>query len=195
MVWNNGDGSDVMEGAIGSDTVEVNGSTTDGDNFLTVPNGARVRFDRVNLVPFTLDIGTTENLEVNGLGGDDVIAAAGGLQNLIGLAFDGGTGGDRLIGSTGDDILTGGTGGDVIQGSDGRDRLDGQAGRDTLKGGGGQDWLDGAGGRDAFAAGGGNDRIDSSGQVLERVNCGAGLDKVKGGVLDRTRANCEVVRP
>ena len=76
MVWNNGDGSDLMEGGDGNDTAEVNGSDTDGDSFTIAANGARVDFDRVNLVPFSLDIGTTESLEVNGHGGDDTITGA-----------------------------------------------------------------------------------------------------------------------
>ena len=55
MVWNNGDGSDVMRGRDGTDRVEVNGASTAGDVFTVAPNGDRVRFDRTNLGPFTLD--------------------------------------------------------------------------------------------------------------------------------------------
>ena len=71
MIWNNGDNTDLNEGGTGNDTVEVNGANA-GDQFTIAPNGSRVRFDRLNLIPFSLDIGTTENLVVNGLGGDDV---------------------------------------------------------------------------------------------------------------------------
>ena len=56
LVWNNGDGSDVMDGDAGNDGVEVNGSPTAGDDFTINPNGARVDFDRVNLGIFSLDI-------------------------------------------------------------------------------------------------------------------------------------------
>ena len=48
-------------------------------------NGTRVRFDRVSPAPFSLDIGTTENLVVNANGGDDVITAGNGLASLIKL--------------------------------------------------------------------------------------------------------------
>ena len=65
MVWNNGDGSDLMEGGAGWDTAEVNGSDSSGDEFTIAANGARVDFDRVNFGQFSLDIGTTERLEVN----------------------------------------------------------------------------------------------------------------------------------
>jgi hypothetical protein len=41
----------------GFDEIEVNGAATAADTFTIVPNAARVKFDRTNLVPFTLDIG------------------------------------------------------------------------------------------------------------------------------------------
>ena len=72
-VWNNGDGSDNMDGEAGLDRVEVNGAAGAGDAFEIAPNGLRVKFDRVNLVPFTLDIATAETFEINGLGGDDTL--------------------------------------------------------------------------------------------------------------------------
>ena len=98
MIWNNGDGSDLMEGEAGHDVVEVNGSSTDGDVFTINPNGHRVDFDRLNLVPFSLDIGTTERLEVNGQGGHDQITGASGLAGKIKLDLDGGAGNDRITG-------------------------------------------------------------------------------------------------
>jgi Ca2+-binding RTX toxin-like protein len=75
IVWNNGDGSDVIEGGAGdSDLVMVNGSGS-GDDFLaqSAP-GSRVRFERTNLTPFALDIGSVEDLIVNGGTGGDNIA-------------------------------------------------------------------------------------------------------------------------
>ena len=73
LVWNNGDATDVMNGGGGHDDVEVNGAPTAGDVFTIQPNGARIKFDRTNLVPFSLDIGSSETLHANGLGGDDAI--------------------------------------------------------------------------------------------------------------------------
>ena len=90
LVWNNGDGSDRMEGGAGNDTVQVNGDDGAGDNFSIDPNGTRVRFQRNNLGLFTLDIGTTENLDVNGQGGNDLIDANASLVALIELDLDGG---------------------------------------------------------------------------------------------------------
>ena len=62
LVWSNGDGSDVMDGGAGNDTVQVNGAVgAVGDAFLVQPGaGGRLDFRRTNLGLFALDIGTTE---------------------------------------------------------------------------------------------------------------------------------------
>src|SRR4051812_11921179 len=78
MIWNPGDDSDLMEGGDGTDTAEVNGGNG-AEVFAITANGTRVRFDRVTPAPFSLDIGTTENLVVNANGGDDTISAVGNL--------------------------------------------------------------------------------------------------------------------
>src|SRR6476660_8061552 len=93
MIWNPGDGSDLFEGGDGTDTAEVNGGNG-AETFSITANGTRVRFDRISPAPFFLDIGTTENLVVNGNGGDDVITASNGLASLIHLTLNGGTGND-----------------------------------------------------------------------------------------------------
>lgn len=134
MVWNNGDGSDRMEGGQGYDTTEVNGSTTDGDHFTIAANGARVDFDRINLVPFSLDIGTTEVLRVNGGGGNDTITGSAGLAGLITLELNGGAGRDVLKGGDGWDLLTGGAGGDTFVFGRGVDTItDFQNGHDKIQ--------------------------------------------------------------
>ena len=134
MVWNNGDGSDRMEGGQGWDTAEVNGSVTDGDNFTIAANGARVDFDRLNLVPFSLDIGSTEVLEVNGLGGNDTITGGNGLDGKIRLDLDGGAGWDVIKGGDGDDLMTGGAGRDTFVFGRGEDTItDFQNGQDKIK--------------------------------------------------------------
>ena len=44
LVWNNGDGSDVMDGDGGNDEIEVNGSANAGDQFVIAPgSGGRTR--------------------------------------------------------------------------------------------------------------------------------------------------------
>src|SRR4051794_6128656 len=93
MIWNPGDDTDLFEGGDGIDTAEVNGGNG-AEVFTVTANGARVRFDRVSPAPFSLDIGTTENLVINANGGDDVITAGNGLATLISLTIDGGAGND-----------------------------------------------------------------------------------------------------
>jgi Ca2+-binding RTX toxin-like protein len=76
MIWNPGDDSDLFEGGSGIDTAEVNGGNG-SEVFTVTANGDRVRFDRVSPAPFSIDIGTTENLVVNMNGGDDTFSATG----------------------------------------------------------------------------------------------------------------------
>ena len=78
MIWNPGDDTDLFEGGDGTDTAEVNGGNG-AEQFQITPNGTRVRFDRLNPAPFSIDIGTTENLVLNANGGDDVVTAGNGL--------------------------------------------------------------------------------------------------------------------
>ncbi len=70
MIWNPGDGTDLNEGGAGTDTVEVNGGNG-AETFTVTPNGTRVRFDRTDPAPFSIDIGTSENLVLNANDGDD----------------------------------------------------------------------------------------------------------------------------
>src|SRR5215207_9551051 len=63
MIWNPGDDTDLFEGGAGTDTAEVNGGNG-GEVFTVTANGARVRFDRLEPAPFSLDIGTTEVLQL-----------------------------------------------------------------------------------------------------------------------------------
>ncbi|HEY3149500.1 MAG TPA: calcium-binding protein, partial [Dongiaceae bacterium] len=151
MIWNPGDDSDLFEGGADIDAAEVNGGNG-AEVFAITANGTRVRVDRIDPAPFSLDIGTTEELVINANGGDDVISASGNLAALIHLALDGGAGNDRILGGNGNDLLLGGDGDDFIDGNqgsdvarlgagndvfqwdpgDGSDVVEGQAGTDTL---------------------------------------------------------------
>ena len=70
MIWNPGDDTDLFEGGAGTDTAEVNGGGG-AEVFTATANGTRVRFDRLDPAPFSIDIGTTENLVLNMNGGND----------------------------------------------------------------------------------------------------------------------------
>ncbi|MBB1493329.1 calcium-binding protein [Paracoccus sp. MC1854] len=204
MIWNNGDGSDVMEGGAGYDIVQVNGAVV-GDAFTIAANGARVDFDRTNLVPFSLDIGSTERLDVNGGGGADTITGSAGLAGLIRLRLDGGADNDRITGGDGADVLLGGEGNDVLLGDRGADRVYGGNGNDrmiwnngdgsdVMEGGAGYDTVqvNGAAVGDAFTIGANGPRVDfdrtnivtfsldiGSTERLD-VNGGGGADTITG---------------
>jgi Ca2+-binding RTX toxin-like protein len=149
-VWNNGDGSDRMDGGNGVDRAEVNGAAGQGDAFTIAPNGARAKFDRTNLVPFTLDIGSEEALDVRGAGGDDTFSAQPGTSALLAVTADGGPGNDTLTGAEEADSFFGGSGNDTLDGGHGADLLDGQDGDDTLRSRDGQsDLVRGGAGTDS----------------------------------------------
>ena len=77
FIWNNGDNSDVVEGDEGVDVQIVNGSTgATGDAFvLRTKTGDQTRafFERTNLVPFTIDMGKVEQVDINSLAGGDTV--------------------------------------------------------------------------------------------------------------------------
>jgi Ca2+-binding RTX toxin-like protein len=143
MIWNPGDGSDFNEGGDGIDTVEVNGGAA-AETFTVTANGARVRFDRTDPAPFSIDVGTSEKLTLNANDGNDVITAGNGLAPLIALTIDGGAGNDTITGGDGNDTIIGGKGNDsafmgagndtfVWNAGDGSDVVEGQGGHDTLQ--------------------------------------------------------------
>jgi Ca2+-binding RTX toxin-like protein len=157
MIWNPGDGTDLMEGGDGIDTAQVNGGNG-AENFTVTANGTRVRFDRISPAPFSLDIGTTENLVLNMGGGDDVFTASNGLASLISLTVDGGDGNDTITGGDGNDTLIGGNGNDVIAGGRGNDTALLGAGNDTFvwNPGDGSDVVEGQDGNDTLVFNGAN---------------------------------------
>jgi Ca2+-binding RTX toxin-like protein len=165
MIWNPGDGSDLFEGGDGNDTAEVNGGNG-AETFTIAANGSRVRFDRITPAPFSLDIGTTENLVVNANGGDDIITAGNGLASLIKLTIDGGAGNDTITGGDGNDTLIGGDGDDLITGGRGNDTALLGAGNDTFvwNPGDGSDVVEGQDGADTLVFNGSNvgEKIDIS---------------------------------
>jgi Ca2+-binding RTX toxin-like protein len=171
MIWNPGDGSDLFEGGDGTDTAEVNGGNA-SETFTITANGTRVRFDRVSPAPFSLDIGTTENLVVNANGGDDTITAGNGLAGLIKLTIDGGAGNDFITGGDGNDTLLGGDGNDVVIGGRGNDTAQLGAGDDTFvwNPGDGSDVVEGQDGTDTLVFNGSN--------VSEKISISANHGRV-----------------
>jgi Ca2+-binding RTX toxin-like protein len=165
LIWNPGDDTDLFEGATGIDTGEVNGGNG-AEVFTVTANGERVRFDRVSPAPFSLDIGTIENLVVNMNGGNDSFSATGNLSALIQLTVDGGAGNDTILGGNGADTLLGGDGNDFVDGNQGNDVGLLGAGDDVFQWdpGDGNDTVEGQSGTDTLAFNGANiaEKIDIS---------------------------------
>jgi Ca2+-binding RTX toxin-like protein len=157
MIWNPGDDTDLVEGGDGTDTAEVNGGNG-AEDFTATANGTRVRFDRLDPAPFSLDMGTTEKLVLNMNGGDDSFSATGNLATLISVTVDGGAGNDTILGSNGADTLIGGDGNDFIDGQQGNDVAMLGAGDDVFQWdpGDGSDTVEGQGGYDTLLFNGSN---------------------------------------
>lgn len=172
MIWNPGDDTDLNEGADGTDTVEVNGGNG-AEQFTTTANGTRVRFDRLNPAPFSIDIGTSENLVLNANGGDDEASATGNLAPLIKMTTDGGAGNDKLLGSNGVDAIIGGDGNDVVDGQQGNDVAFLGAGDDDFRGGPGD-------GSDVVEGQAGSDELQFNGaNIAERMDVSANGGRVR----------------
>jgi Ca2+-binding RTX toxin-like protein len=181
LEWEDGDGSDLMSGRAGHDVIEVEGSVKLGDDFVLEQSGTKAIFDRVNLVPFRLTVDSSEEFEVEGIGGNDSFTVgdlsktevkrvnfSGGAGNDILDASesstliyaDGGSGNDALTGSSANDTLIGGTGDDFVQGEKGDDTMIGGSGNDLLV------WDDGDG-SDLISGGAGNDTVGVRGSVSQ----------------------------
>jgi hypothetical protein len=120
IVWNGGDDDDVNDGGEGDDTSVVNGAPT-GEKFTIKPGApGRVAFDRVstNPAPFSIDIGTTERLQLNAGGGDDTIKGFAGVAGLIKTELNGEDGNDGIRGTDAEDRINGGKGHDLVNSRD-----------------------------------------------------------------------------
>ena len=124
------DGSDVVDGEGGTDTVRVN-ATTGADSFDVTHSGERVRLVR-DPGGAVMEVGGVELLDIALGAGDDQLDALGLPANAIALHADGEDGNDRLRGGDGADVLRGGDGDDHLVGGPGDDDLDGGAGNNTV---------------------------------------------------------------
>lgn len=115
FVWNPGDGSDIVEGQAGTDTLLFNGANV-GERIDISANGSRARLTR-DVANITMDLNNVETIDVNALGGADTLTVndltGTGVKNVnIDLASPPGSGtGDGQA----DTIIINATGGnDVI---------------------------------------------------------------------------------
>ena len=203
FIWNPGDGSDVVEGEAGTDTLVFNGASV-GESFDLSANGARVRMTR-NVGNVTMDLNGVEHIQLATLGGADLVtvndlSGTSVSQVAVDLSATAGTGqGDGVAdtvnvnGTVGDDrISISGSGSSVVvnglaaqvtvSGVDGLDLLivNGGAGNDTinasaLRTGLANLTINGGDGNDTITGSAGNDLVNG-GRGNDVANLGAGND-------------------
>ncbi|MBL9136361.1 MAG: hypothetical protein JNK85_10860 [Verrucomicrobiales bacterium] len=78
LIWNPGDGSDVVEGQAGTDVLRFNGSAA-SETIDVSANGARLRFFR-NVANVVMDCDDVEEVQFHALGGSDIIT----VNSLVG---------------------------------------------------------------------------------------------------------------
>ncbi|MGI0491063.1 calcium-binding protein [Alkalinema pantanalense CENA528] len=205
--WDPGDGSDVVEGQAGFDTLRFNGANI-AEIFDIVANGDRAKLNR-NVGNIVMDFDDTEKIELNALGGADII----NIQSLVGtdvqeivinLAAAGLTTGDgtvdqvNIFGTNGDDgiVIASNTTGSIISGlsasisllgSDPTDQfsINGLNGNDIIESSffsntSGLLVLSGGAGDDVLVGSAGNDRLlGNDGDDILLGN--AGDDRLDGG--------------
>jgi Ca2+-binding RTX toxin-like protein len=113
-----------------ADTVVIN-ATNRADTINVTDNNGVVTVTGLATDVTITGFEATDHLVINGLGGDDVINAAGLGTGML-LTANGGDGNDVLIGGTGNDTLSGGAGDDILIGGGGVDTLDGGTGNNTV---------------------------------------------------------------
>lgn len=171
-VLRGGAASDQLDGGDGSDTLDggLGADVIDGGSGNdTVDYSSRTASVNVSLDRNANDGETAE--------GDNVVS----VERVIG-----GSGDDLLTGSDSPDELDGGPGNDVIVGLGGNDIVNGGPGDDALGGYGGVDVLIGGPGRDGINA------LDPSPQD-DKVDCGDGSDRVFADGSDGVNGDCEAV--
>ena len=112
FIWNPGDGSDIVEGQAGTDTLVFNGSNV-AENIDISANGRRVRLFR-DVGTITMDLDGIENIQVNALGGADTITVndlTGTDAKQVNIDLSGTAGSGQGDGAA-DNVIVNGTAGD-----------------------------------------------------------------------------------
>lgn len=180
-----GEGNDTLRGEGGNDSLLGNG----GDDLLDGGLGADRLIGGMGKDTVDYALRTANLLITIGTGGAND-GQAGEGDNVYGdieIVF-GGSGNDRIEGSSlanalfgfaGDDTLIGYGNIDALWGGAGNDRLDGGEGDDYLVGGDGNDRIRGSGGKDQFFGDAGDDTLFSRDSIAEVLNGGAGYDSAE----------------
>ncbi len=128
------DGTLLVRGTAGDDTIDVARDTQDPSKLNVNINGFLYTFSRPAVT----------SVLVYAMAGNDHVS----IRDSVPSALYGGAGNDWLKGGDGADLINGGPGNDTLLGGDGDDVLLGGPGDDELYGGNGTDVLEGGGGKD-----------------------------------------------
>lgn len=165
----------TVNGTNGNDSIRVQPSLSGSDLFVIVTdsNGTRAS---------SFADGDVNRIDVNGLGGHDIISLA-----LVGKpsGLSGGAGNDTIVGGDGDDTFDGGAGDDLLFGRDGNDYFltgNDPDGADYIGGGAGDDVVDYSGRNEGVHAGLG--QLPDDGERGEGDNLDTDLDVIIGGSGD-----------
>src|SRR5215211_6287843 len=109
FTWDPGDGSDKVEGELGTDTMVFNGAGG-AENFDFSANGNRLKFFR-NVANITMDVDDTERVDLRALGGiDNTVVndlSATDVKNIVlDLASDGAVDTTTVNGTAGNDTIS-----------------------------------------------------------------------------------------
>ena len=165
---------DVMDGGTGPDTMD-GGTSAAGSGEADTVTYARRRADVV---------ATIGGGPVSGDAGDGTAGARDTIQSNV-ERLVGGSGNDVLTGINTENRLTGNAGADTLVGAGQRDTLLGGAGDDTLEGEAGADDLDGGVDGDTLRGGTENDEL-AGGEGDDTLEGSAGDDRLFGGDDDDT---------
>jgi Ca2+-binding RTX toxin-like protein len=175
------DGTLQVEGTEAGDVISIH----EDNNQFTV-DGTQIYVD--GEAQDHVSAGDVTAIDVDALGGDDVVRLDQGTQPIVtSTTLSGGDGDDSIIGGAGSDDIVTGNGNDTAFGGAGNDTLDDRddadAGHDYLSGDDGGDTIRGGSGRDTLAGGIGDDLVDESqGSGDNQLLGGAGNDTLHGGL-------------
>jgi Ca2+-binding RTX toxin-like protein len=159
---NDAQGMDVLNGGPGDDVLDGDDVTTagSGDTFLGGDGTDTADFSRRQ---------SGLSISLDGVANDGQGAETNNVTAEV----------ERVVGGSGNDVISGSSAANVLEGRAGDDRLTGLGGDDGLIGSDGEENADGGDGNDVIAGDAGEDDL-AGGDGLDTIDGGAGSDTLQG---------------